>query len=283
MARPLRIEYEDAVYHITSRGNARQDIFPDQADRHRFLNYLAQCIDRYQWRCHAYCLMSNHYHLLIETLLPTLSKGMRHLNGSYTQSYNRRHHRVGHLFQGRFKAILVQKEYYFLELARYIVLNPVRAGIVKSAGEWLWSSHLAMAGVMTPPEWLTTEMVLGNFSHHHNKAIKGYLRFISEGNTTPSPWDSLTNQVFLGDENFVKNCIARLPDNFSSQGIPKGQLNTVKRPLAWYTSKFEQRDEAITAAYKSGHYSQREIGEHFGVSHTTVSRIVRNADVQMET
>ena len=283
MARPLRIEYEGAFYHITSRGNARQDIFLDQADRLQFLEYLPQCIDRYHWRCHAYCLMGNHYHLLVETLLPTLSRGMRHLNGSYTQSYNRRYHRVGHLFQGRYKAILVQKDSYLLELARYIVLNPVRAGMVRSAREWPWSSHRAMAGEITPPDWLTTELVLGHFGRRHDKAVQGYRRFVSEGKNQPSPWDSLKNQVFLGDDEFVEEMQAKLPDSFSSRGIPKVQLSAVKRPLGWYTRKVKQRDKAIIAAYRSGHYTQHEIGEHFGISHTTVSRIVRQADVQMET
>jgi REP element-mobilizing transposase RayT len=139
MARPLRIEYPGAVYHITSRGNAYQDVFLDDADRERFLEVLKQTVDRFNWLCHAYCLMMNHYHLLIETVDPTLSRGMRQLNGVYTQAFNRRHERVGHLFQGRYKAILVEKETYLLELSRYIVLNPVRAKMVKKPEEWEWS------------------------------------------------------------------------------------------------------------------------------------------------
>lgn len=110
MARPLRIEFSGGLYHITSRGNARQDIFTDNHDRVKFLNLLDNTRARYDWHVHAYCLMSNHYHLLIETGTPTLSKGMKLLNGVFTQSFNRRHRRVGHLFQGRYKAILVDKE-----------------------------------------------------------------------------------------------------------------------------------------------------------------------------
>ena len=126
MARPLRLEFPGAVYHVSSRGNARQRIFFGDADRELFLDTLTQGIARYRWLCHAYCLMENHYHLLIETPRANLSLGMRQLNGIYTQTFNRRHHRVGHLFQGRFRAILVEKESYLLELCRYIVLNPVR-------------------------------------------------------------------------------------------------------------------------------------------------------------
>jgi REP element-mobilizing transposase RayT len=132
MARPLRIEYPGAVYHVTYRGNAREKVFLVDPDRELFLDVLSQVVERSNWRCHAYCQMTNHYHLLIETLEPTLSRGMRQLNGVYTQEFNRRHRRTGHVFQGRFKAILVERDAYLLELARYVVLNPVRAKMVRS-------------------------------------------------------------------------------------------------------------------------------------------------------
>ena len=124
MARPLRIEFPGALYHLTSRGNERKKIFFRDEDRQAFLETLDGVGERFNWRCYAYCLMNNHYHLLVETLDGNLSKGMRQLNGVYTQYINRTRRRTGHLFQGRFKGILVQKEPYLLELARYIVLNP---------------------------------------------------------------------------------------------------------------------------------------------------------------
>ena len=130
MARPLRIEYPGAVYHITSRGNARADIFLMDDDRQVFLDILGNTVEKYNWLCHAFCLLDNHYHLLIETPDPNLSLGMRQLNGVYTQTFNRTHDRVGHVFQGRYKAILVEKESHLLELCRYVVLNPVRAKMV---------------------------------------------------------------------------------------------------------------------------------------------------------
>lgn len=136
MARPLRAEYPGAIYHITSRGNARQPIFEDDEDRKAFQVLLESLVSRYNWLCHAYCLMDNHYHLLVETPDGNLSEGMRQLNGIYTQSFNGRHGRVGHVFQGRFKAILVGRENYLLELCRYVVLNPIRAGIVRSPGRY---------------------------------------------------------------------------------------------------------------------------------------------------
>ena len=139
--RPLRIEYSGAVYHVTSRGNAQQDIFDDDVDYREFLDVLCLVTRRFNWLIHAYCLMGNHYHLLVETPDGNLSAGMRQLNGVYTQRFNRRRERVGHVMQGRFKAIIVDKESYLAELCRYIVINPVRAGIKKRPEQWQWSSY----------------------------------------------------------------------------------------------------------------------------------------------
>ena len=163
MARPLRIEFPHAIYHVTSRGHARQRIVKTDADRQAWLSVLGQVIGRFGWLCHAYCLMANHCHLLIETPQPNLSRGMRQLNGVYTQVFNRRHHRVGHLLHGRFSAILVEKEPHVLELCRYVVLNPVRAKAVTWPGDWLWSSYCATVGELPAPAWLTMDWVLGQF------------------------------------------------------------------------------------------------------------------------
>src|SRR4026208_485607 len=140
MARPLRVEFPGAIYHLTSRGNARQKVFFPDADRELFLSTLAGVVGRYEWICRAYCLMAKHYHLRVETPKANLSIGMRQLNGIYTQSFNRRHKRVGHLFQGRFKAILVEKESYLLELSRYIHLNPWRVKESNDPVKYPWSS-----------------------------------------------------------------------------------------------------------------------------------------------
>ena len=160
MARPLRIEYDGALYHVTSRGNERKAIFRDDTDRELFLATLFRVTERFHWICHAYCLMNNHYHLVIETPDGNLSKGMRQLNGVYTQAFNRRHRRVGHLFQGRFKGILVQKESHFLEVCRYVVLNPVRAKAVDHPRLWAWSSYRATGGLATIPRCLTVDEIL---------------------------------------------------------------------------------------------------------------------------
>jgi len=146
MARPLRLEFRGALYHVTSRGEGREDIYVDDADREEWLDVPGEVCGRFNWMVHAYCLMTNHYHVLLETPDGNLSRGMRQLNGVYTQRFNRAHARVGHVFQGRYKAVIVQKDAYLMELARYIVLNPVRARMVRSAREWRWSSYRATAG-----------------------------------------------------------------------------------------------------------------------------------------
>ena len=175
MARPLRLEYDGAFYHITSRGNEKKPIFRDEIDRNIFLDILNTVNKRYNWLCHAYCLMNNHYHIVIETPDGNLSKGMRQLNGVYTQVFNKRHHRVGHIFQGRYKAILIQKDSHLLEVCRYVVLNPVRAKAVKSPEEWEWSSYRATAGLKKSHSCLTTDWVLSQFGSKTGLARQRYI------------------------------------------------------------------------------------------------------------
>ena len=181
MARPLRIEFAGALYHITSRGDRREAIYEDDEDREAFLGVLAEVVERYNWICHAFCLMTNHYHLVIETVEGNLSQGMRQLNGVYTQVSNRRHNRVGHLFQGRFKGILVDKDAYLLELSRYVVLNPVRAGMVNTPAQWRWSSYRAMMGQAPVPKWLAVDALLSQFGAVREEARQHYQHFISDG------------------------------------------------------------------------------------------------------
>ncbi|HHT9135604.1 MAG TPA: transposase, partial [Candidatus Avalokitesvara rifleensis] len=157
MARPLRLQYPGALYHITARGNERKAIFRSDEDREGFLVILAQAVDRYRLILHAYVLMGNHYHLLVETREANLSLALRHLNGLYTTYFNHIHRRVGHLFQGRYKAILVEKESYLLELSRYIHLNPVRAQVASQLQSFVWSSYLDYVGRRRAPKWLTRE------------------------------------------------------------------------------------------------------------------------------
>lgn len=278
MARPLRIEFAGALYHVTARGNAQENIYRDDPDREQFLSLLQNAVNRYDWYCHAYCLMDNHYHLLIETGAPTLSKGMKYLNGTYTQAFNRRHHRVGHVFQGRFKAILVQKDAYLLELARYIVLNPVRAQMVRAIKQWRWSSYRATAGYDEAHACLTTDWILAGFGDTKNEAQLRYREFVKAGKRQPSPWQCLKNQIYLGDDDFIKDMQSKLDPEQSLKDIPKKQKRAPIKPLAYYAERYKTRNESMAHAYLSGHYTLAQVGENFGVSYATVSRAVKQVE-----
>ena len=208
MTRPLRIDLAGALYHVTSRGDRREDIFHDTSDREDWLTLLEQVCERFNWRCHAYCQMTNHYHVVVETPDANLSHGMRQLNGVYTQRFNRRHGLVGHLFQGRFKGILVERETHLLELARYVVLNPVRAGMVANAAEWRWSSFTAMTGAAPAPSWLTTDWLLSQFGQDRHTARLRYIDFVRAGAGQAPIWEGLRHQLFLGSEVFVEQMIS---------------------------------------------------------------------------
>ncbi|MBU0621769.1 MAG: transposase [Gammaproteobacteria bacterium] len=274
MSRPLRIEFAGALYHVTSRGDGQEDIYLDDNDRELFLEVLENVGERFNWTPHAFCLMGNHYHLLLETPDGNLAKGMRHLNGVYTQRFNRKHKRVGHVFQGRYKAIIVQKQTYLLELARYIVLNPVRARMVRSAKDWPWSSYRTTAGMADTPPWLTTDWILSSFSDKRGEAIERYKTFVAEGKNQPALWEQLKNQIYLGTDAFVAIMQARKPVKEDLSEIPLGQRRTMAKPLEHYAECGGTRDEAIVNAYDSGAYGLKEIGDHFGLHYSRVSRII---------
>lgn len=276
MARPLRLEFAGALYHVTSRGNRQEDIYELDADRENFLGVLADVCEVYNWVCHAYCLMDNHYHLLVETPDANLSKGMRQLNGRYTQKFNREHRRVGHVFQGRYKAILIDKNSYLLELSRYIVLNPVRARMVYLAIDWPWSSYRATAGEQSNPSWLNTDWLLAGFSQRKSIAIEKYKQFVSEGKGQPSPWEQLKNQIFLGDEKFVQSMQNHIEMDKGLSEIPLSQRRPIPKPLSYYAEKHNIRNDAIVFAYASGGYSLKELGDYFKLHYSTVSGIIKN-------
>ena len=276
MARPLRLEFAGALYHVTSRGDRREAIYEEDADRERFLSVLAKVCETYHWVCHAYCLMDNHYHLLIETPEANLSKGMRQLNGVYTQTFNRAHDREGHVFQGRYKAILVEKDGYLLELARYIVLNPVRAGMVRSVEEWPWSSYRATTAPARAPSFLNTKGLLAGFGRPKRAAIEKYKQFISEGRGNPSPWQALRNQVYLGSERFVENLQAMIDGERELTEIPLPQKRPAPKPISHYETSSHSRNEAMVKAYRSGGYTLKAIGEYFGLHYSTVSGIIKD-------
>jgi REP element-mobilizing transposase RayT len=181
MARRPRVEFPGAIHHVTGRGNAGRRIYRRAADRERFLEMLAQVAQRRSWLCHAYCLMDNHYHLLVETIDPSLAAGMQWLNGAYAQGFNRSGERTGHLFQGRYHTELVERDAHLLETARYVVLNPVRAFLCDGAGEWEWSSYRGTAGEAPSAPALTTELVLSQFGSRPETARARYRAFVADG------------------------------------------------------------------------------------------------------
>ncbi|ADC72304.1 protein of unknown function DUF1568 [Thioalkalivibrio sp. K90mix] len=268
MVRPLRLEYPWALYHVTARGDRRGWIYQDSVDHQRFLDTLAQAVQRYNWVLSAYCLMGNHYHLLVETPDANLSRGMQWLNGVYTQRFNRRHRRVGHVLQGRYKAILVERESYLLELARYIVLNPVRAHLVARPSDWKWSSYTATAGQASAPTWLTTDRVLDEFGPEPSAA---YQQFVAEGIGKESPWGQLHAQLYLGSEDFIERQLSHRQGEPEIEH-PKAQQRPTPPPLDQLTARYP-RNEAIQHAYASGGYTLKTIGDYFGLHPSRISRI----------
>ncbi len=278
MARPLRIEFDGALYHVTSRGNNRKAIYKDDADRELFLKILARVAERFNWICHAYCLMNNHYHLVIETPDGNLSKGMRQLNGVYTQSFNKQHRRVGHVFQGRFKSILVQKDSHFLEVCRYVVLNPVRAKMVRHPRQWKWSSYRATAGNTRPHGCLTVDEVLSHFGQRKSAARRNYAEFVQAGIGSASIWDGLEAQSLLGVEGFAEGLRQHVTGKRKIREIPKGQRYAGRPTLEKiFSSRIRQkqmRDQRIAKAVTEYGYSQMELASHLDLHYSTICRIV---------
>jgi putative transposase len=283
MTRPLRIEFPGAVYHITSRGNAKAPIFLDDKDRQDFLEILRSIINRFNWLCHTYCLMNNHYHMLIETFEGNLSKGMRQLNGLYTQLFNRKHKRVGHLYQGRYKAILVDKDNYLLSLCRYIVLNPVRAGLANYPEEWKWSSYRSTIGKDKAVACLTIEWILSQFGNERNEAIEKYKDYVKSEDHQKSPLDSLKGQILLGKASFLNKVTDLLKDKEKIQEIPKVQRYASRPSLSELLNKDkiddkEERGKLVFSAYTDYGYTMQQIAQKLGVHYSTVSRIVRRTE-----
>jgi len=299
MARPLRIEYPGAYYHVTSRGNERKAIFREVSDRKKFLEILSSSIEQFNVRLHAYVLMDNHYHLLVETPVGNLSRAIRHLNGVYTQYVNRRYRRVGHLFQGRYKAILIDKDSYLIELSRYIHLNPwrVRNG-AREPQRYAWSSLRAYTGREKAPEWLETEVVLGSFGQKVGKARRAYGEFVREGmeKREKSPWEEVRWQSLLGSISFVEEIEDRfLRDREIGLTEIKGLRESRKRVNAerivavvceYYRIKpgdLSKRSHEYTEAREVASYLMRrhglmrlvEIGEQVGSHYSTVGNVIR--------
>ncbi|HKS21699.1 MAG TPA: transposase [Thermoanaerobaculia bacterium] len=292
MARPLRLEYPGAWWHVLSRGVDREDIFLSDKDRRRFLRLLAVAIPHFRWRLHAYVLMSNHYHLLIETIEPTLSRGMKKIGGDYAIWFNKRHRRVGHLFQARFRAHLIDSDEYLLTVARYVVLNPVRAHIVDDALQWPWSSARATAGCAVVPPWLTTDAILGRLQPHDSRAARQlYRAFVHDVASAKSPWRNLVGQTYLGGATFIDQVQHRIDARVCSDEHPRAQrvvrcaaIADVRSALHGVTGEFPTKSgaPAVRLAYALLAYSEallplREVGAALGIGAAGAWRAIRRA------
>ena len=289
MARPLRVHFEGAIYHVTSRGNERKNIVRSDKDRELFIKVLAQMLEDHRVVCHAWVLMDNHFHLLLETPEANLSRAIRHLNGVYTQKFNKGNHRIGHLFQGRYKAILVEKGTHLLELCRYVVLNPIRARMAKRPGEWKWSSYRATAGIEKKEPWLTTDWVLSQFGANRKQAERRFRKFVLEGmKSKKCPWDEVHGAYYGGEElkGKLKEIFKRKKRDLEvplfhhrlEKHDPDRVLESVAKAFKLEVAEVLKvtrrpnaaRDVAIWLLRKESGLSLREIGEKLGVRYSAI-------------
>jgi putative transposase len=295
MARPLRLEHEHAVWHLTARGNEQREIFRDDRDRERFLLMLGETVARFGWRLFAWVLMSNHYHLLVQTPEPNLSRGMHWLNGRYAQAFNLRHKRCGHLFQGRFHGALVEKEAYLLTVARYVVLNPIRAGLLNNPADWRWSSYRQTAGIDPPAPWLASSDLLQSFGGANQGGCQEYVRFVGSADENSAPWNDLVGQIYLGTPAWRARIGERIASASRSPEHPRLQLQPGRPALhdiltvvartfdlsvdllrSGHATTSTARGVAAFLAFEDGLYRQTDIADAVGIrGRSTISGVVR--------
>lgn len=283
MSRPLRLEFPGALYHVTARGDRLEDIFENDQDRRELLEIVGRALERFEARCLAYCLMPNHYHFVLETRQANLSRLMRQVNGVYTQRFNRRHAKVGHLFQGRFKAILVDRDAYQLEVCRYVDLNPVRGRLVKRPQDWPWSSYRAHVGLGARPAWLDSAVLLRQLAQGEAAGRRRYAEFVAQGRGVKLWDEGLSGQIYLGDERFVEKMQAKGESRDTAREIPRAQRRGKPRPLDDYLSHRGGRDEGIMQAYREGGYTQTAIARALGLSVSRISRVIRAREAKGKT
>ena len=284
MARPLRIQFPGAFYHVTARGNERKAVFKSKRDREKFLEYLESATDRYQAVIHCFCLMDNHYHLLLETPAGNLSQIMHHVNGAYTTYFNVKRARSGHLFQGRYKAIVIEKDEYAKELSRYIHLNPVRGKIVQAPEQYAWSSYRFYIGREKAPPWLQHRFILGYFGRSIKVAQKGYEEFVAElvERDYESPLKDVFGSVLLGSQafiDFIKN--EYISSEKSDRNVPalKQLLNQATLPdicqtvesMLGQTPRLSRKVQ-IYLCRKYTTASLAVIGDRFGIGDSAVAQ-----------
>jgi len=295
MARPLRIQYPGAFYHVTSRGNEQKIIFKSRRDREKFCEYLGTASSRYGAVVHCYCLMDNHYHLLLETPEGNLSQIMRHINGAYTTYFNVKRKRAGHLFQGRYKAILVEADEYALELSRYIHLNPVRAGMVERPEGYEWSSFGHYINPKVAQDWLNRELIWGLLGGQPAKRGAKYKAFVELAldRSEESPFREVIGSSLLGSSAFVSKITARFVDKESdARNLPDLKslvpLPTIEDIRAAVEKRFreDRAQHRQIGLYCCRQYSRKslaQIGKAYGISDAGVSAASQRVAARLET
>jgi REP element-mobilizing transposase RayT len=289
MARPLRLEFPGATYHVTSRGDRREPIYRDDADRAAQLQVIGAAMDRFDAQVLAYCLMGNHYHLVVHTPQANLSALMRQVNGVYTQMFNRRHALVGHLFQGRFKAILVDTDAYLMALCRYVERNPVAAGLVGPPGDWAWSSYRAHAGQTDAPPWLDTSALFAHLlgappqdATECARAASLYASLVDDAPAASLWQEGLTAQIFLGDAPFVARMQALASAaQTRAADIPRAQRLPALSLAQSLARCGGDRDRALRMAHVEGGLSMSALAREIGLSVSRVSRIIAAVEAAM--
>jgi REP element-mobilizing transposase RayT len=254
MARQLRLDEPGLFHHITSRGNERRKIFRDDVDCAKFVALLSEAVALFGWKLHAWVLMINHYHFVVETPEPTLSRGMHWLLTSYSGWFNKRHRRVGHLVQGRFKSFVIDEEAYLMEVMRYVALNPVRVHLVARPEQWRWSSYGATAGFEPAPEWLTIDTVLDQIRPDRAEAQKVFRAYVDEKiGCDESIWDNLVNGIFLGRTAWLEKMRGLVEGRMRSDDHPMKQ-RAVGRPSIAKVVKHVARACGVEASdVREGH------------------------------
>uniref|UniRef100_A0A832EJZ6 Transposase IS200-like domain-containing protein n=1 Tax=Desulfacinum infernum TaxID=35837 RepID=A0A832EJZ6_9BACT len=296
MARPWRIDFEGAYYHILSRGNERREIFYDDTDRGSFLDVLGEMSERFNVEIFAFVLMPNHYHLLLRTLEANLSRAMQWFGVTYTRRFNNRHDRCGHLFQGRFRSLLVENDAYAVQLSLYIHRNPLRAGLVRRLADYKWSSYPVYAYGRKGPPWLRTDLILSHFKGKDpRKAYREKVQAYAD--EEKRLWESLRHGMILGSEKFVEDIRGRFADVPVNREKPEqknvlGKLDPAKilalasKVFHWdpgclegsrrlYGVDRENRDLVVYFLWRNGAYRNAEIGRIFGMGYSSVSHIAR--------
>jgi len=294
MSRSLRIEYAGAFYHVTSRGNERKVVFRTHRDRKKFLSYLESATERYRAVVHVYCLMNNHYHLLIETPSGNISQIMHHINTAYTAYFNTKHARSGHLFQGRYKAIVIDADEYAREVSRYIHLNPVRAGLIENPEEYRWSSYQYYIFSPGPPKWLKRELILSYFGGDQKTAMKKYQNFVCSvmDQECKNPLGELANSVILGGDEFIEAIKSRyLRNKQPNRELPilrdlsdRPELNQIVNVVdsVLQSNKKLARQVKLHMCHRYSGIKLREIGKHFGIGESGVTYASRRIGMKAE-